>query len=124
MSHPFDQMVDVREWAPLGWHWEVSPVGARSLVRNPGRVVNPNLLWWRSRGPSVVQREAALKEVVRCHIREEDKHVRRYLYLLDRFSDRTWSILWGFHISYDPVSVPYLWFVSARGSAPRVCGSS
>jgi hypothetical protein len=87
-------------------------------VRNPGRVVDPDLLSWRSRRPGAVQREAAPEEVVRQRIREEDEHVRRYLYLLDRFPDRTWSILQGSHISYDPVSVPYLWFVSVRGSAP------
>jgi hypothetical protein len=64
MSHPFDQMGDVREWAPPGWHWEVSHVGVRSLVRNLGCVVDPDLLWWRSRGLGAVQREAAPEEVV------------------------------------------------------------
>jgi hypothetical protein len=118
IAHPFDQMGDVQEWAPPGWHWEVSPIGARSLVRNLGRVVNPGLLWWRSRGPRTVQREAAPEEVVRRRIREEDEHIHHYLYLLDRFPERTWSILQGSHISYDPVSVPYLWFVSIRGLAP------
>jgi hypothetical protein len=88
MSHPFDQMGDVREWAPPGWHWEVSPIGAHNLVRNLGPVVDPDLLWWRSRGPGAVRREAAPEEVVRRHIREEDEHVRRYLYLLDRSPDR------------------------------------
>jgi hypothetical protein len=87
-------------------------------VRNPGRVVDPDLLWWRSCGPGAMQREAAPEEVVHRRIREKDEHVRRYLYLLDKFPDRTWLILRGSHISYDPVSVPYLWFVSARGSAP------
>jgi hypothetical protein len=71
---------------------------------------------WARRG--AVQREASPKEVVRRRIREEDEHVRRYLYLLDRFPDRIWSILRGSHISYDPVSIPYLWFVSAHGSVP------
>jgi hypothetical protein len=71
MSHPFDQMGDVQEWAPPGWHWEVSPVGARSLVRNPGPIVDPDLLWWRSRGPGAVRREAAPEEVVCRRIREE-----------------------------------------------------
>ena len=47
----------VRDWAPPGWHWEVLPSGARSLVRNRGLVVDPELLWWRSRGPLSVQRE-------------------------------------------------------------------
>jgi hypothetical protein len=54
----------------------VSPVGARSLVRNPGYVVDPDLLWWRSRGPGAVQREAAPEEVVRRRIKEDDEHVR------------------------------------------------
>ena len=49
----------VRDWAPPGWHWEVLPSGARSLVRNRGLVVDPELLWWRSRGPLSVQRERA-----------------------------------------------------------------
>jgi hypothetical protein len=118
MSHPFDQMGDVRVWASPGWHWEVSPVGARILVRNPGPVVDLDLLWWRSCGTGAVRREAAPEEVVRRHIREEDEHVHRYLYLLDRSPDRGWSIIQGSHISYDPVSVPHLWFVSICGSAP------
>jgi hypothetical protein len=65
-----------------------------------------------------VRREAAPEEVVHRRIREKDEHVRRYLYLLDRSPDRGWSIRQGSHISYDPVSVPNLWFVSIRGSAP------
>jgi hypothetical protein len=111
-------MGDVREWAPPGWHWEVSHVGVRNLVRYPGPVVDLDLLWWRSRGPGVVRREVAPEEVVRRCTREEDEHVRRYLYLLDRSPDRGWSILQGSHIRYDPVSVSHLWFVFIRGSAP------
>ena len=34
-----DQRGDVRDWALPGWHWEVLPSGTRSLVRNPGDVV-------------------------------------------------------------------------------------
>ena len=45
-DHPFDRMGDVRDWAPPGWHWEVLSE-ARRLVRNPGPVVDPDLLWWR-----------------------------------------------------------------------------
>jgi hypothetical protein len=41
-----DQRGDVWDWAPPGWHWEVLPSGTRSLVRNPGDVVDPDLLWW------------------------------------------------------------------------------
>jgi hypothetical protein len=48
---------DVRDWDPPGWHGKVLPSGARSLVRNLGLVVDPNLLWWWSRGPLAVQRE-------------------------------------------------------------------
>jgi hypothetical protein len=95
----------------------VSPVGACSLVKNHGRVVDPDLLWWRSCGPRMVHSEAAPKDVVRRRIREEDEHVRRYLYLLERSPSKTWSILRGAHISYDPMSVPYLWMFSARGAA-------
>ena len=119
-----DQRGDVRDWAPPGWHWEVLPSGRRSLVRNQGPVVDPELIWWRSRGPGSVQREPAPEEVVRRRIREEDEHVRRYMYLLDKQYSNTWSILRRvpYHMSYDPVSVPYLWMRSARGSAPRGSG--
>ena len=79
-----DQRGDVRDWAPPGCHWEVLPSGTRSLVRNLGDVVDPDLLWWQSRGPHSVQREPAPEEVVRRRIREEDEHVRCYTWLLDR----------------------------------------
>jgi hypothetical protein len=92
MPHPFDQMDDVWEWAPSYWHWEVSPVGVRSLVRNSGHVIDPNLLWRRLCGPGAVQREVAPKVVVCRRIREEDEHIRYFLYLFDRFPNRTWSI--------------------------------
>ena len=108
-----DQSGDVRDWAPSGWHWEVLPSGTRSLVRIPGDVVDPDLLWWQSRGPRSVQREPAPEEVVRRRIREEDEHVRRYMYLLDRQYDSRWSFL---------QRVPCLWVRSARGSAPRGSG--
>ena len=105
-----DQRGNVRDWAPPGWHWEVLPSGTRSLVRNPGDVVDPDLLWWQSRGTRSVQREPAPEEVVRRRIREEDEHVRRYLYLLDRQYNNSWSFLQrvSYHMSYDPVRVPYL----------------
>ena len=76
-------MWEVRDWAPPGWHWEVLSSGARTLVRNPGPVVDPDILWWRSRGPRSFQREPAPQEVVAQRIREEDEHVRRYLHVLD-----------------------------------------
>ena len=101
-----DQRGDVQEWAPPGWHWQVLPSGTRSLVRNPGDVVDPDLLWWQSRGPRSV-------------------HVRRYMYLLDRHYSNRWSFLQRvpYHVSYDPVRVPSLWMRSAGGSAPRCSGT-
>ena len=118
-EHQLDGMRNVRDWAPSGWFWEVVS-GARRLVRIPGPVVDPELLWWRSRGPQSVQREPAPEEVVRRRVREEDKHVRRYLVALDvGFSTaNTWQILHGSHLSYVPVAVPYLWVFTSRGLAP------
>ncbi len=109
---------DVRDWAPPGWHWGVLPSGVRNLVRNPGPVVDPDLLWWQSRGPRSVRREPAPEEVVQQHIREEDEHVRRYMYVLDTMYRGGWAVMQGSHISYDPVAVPYLWMTTRRGSAP------
>ena len=79
------RLTHVREWAPPGWHWEVLPGAARRLVRNPasGPVVDPDLLWWRSRGPHSVQREPAPTEVVRRRVREEDEHVHHYMAAMD-----------------------------------------
>ena len=106
----------VRDWAPPGWHWEVLPSGARSLVRNRAPVVDPELLWWRASGPLSVRRQPAPPEVVRRRVREEDEHVRRYMDALDvRFSN-TWQVLQGSHPSYDPVMVPSLWVSTARAS--------
>ena len=110
------QRTHVRDWAPPGWHWEVLPGGARRLVRNPasGPVVDPDLLWWRSRGPHSVQREPAPPEVVRRRVREEDEHVHRYMAAMDvRFSN-TWQVLWADDRRYDPVMVPCLWVSTAR----------
>src|SRR3989337_45334 len=110
------QRCHVQDWAPLGWHWEVLPLGARILVRNPGPVVDPELLWWRARGPHSVRRLASAAEVVRHRVREEDEHVRRFMVALDvRFSN-TWQVLQGSHWSYDPVMVPSLWVSTARAS--------
>ena len=114
-THLPERVVTVREWAPPGWHWEVLPSGARSLVRNRGLVVDPELLWWRSRGPLSVRREPAPAEVVHHRVMEEDEHVCRYMVALDvRFSN-TWQVLQGSHPSYDPVMVPSLWVSTARG---------
>ena len=92
------RLTHVRDWAPPGWHCEVLLGGARRLVRNPasGPVVDPNLLWWRSRGPHSVQREPAPPEVVRRRVREEDEHVHHYMAAMDiRFSN-TWQVLWTY----------------------------
>ena len=86
------------------------------MVRNPasGPVVDPDLLWWRSRGPHSVQRQPAPPEVVRRRVREEDEHVHRYMAAMDvRFSN-TWQVLWADDRRYDPVMVPSLWVSTAR----------
>jgi hypothetical protein len=114
---PFD-VPPVREWAPPGWHWELLPSGTRSLMRNQGPVVDPDVLWWRPYGPGSVQREPAPEEVVRRRVREEDEHVRRYMVALDVMFSRTWQYWQGPYTSCAPVMVPSLWLSTARGSAP------
>ena len=86
------------------------------MVRNPasGPVVDPDLLWWRSRGPHSVQREPTSPEVVRRRVREEDEHIHRYMAAMDvRFSN-TWQVLWADDRRYDHVMVPCLWVSTAR----------
>ena len=124
MMSLLNQRGAVRDWAPPGWHWEVLPSGTRMLVRNSGDVVDPDLLWWQSRGPRLVQREPAPEEVVRRRIRDEDQHVRRYMWLLETEYTNTWSVLQRdpYHMSYDPVMVPSLWRRCAPRSAPRGLG--
>jgi hypothetical protein len=116
-----DPRGDVREWAPPGWRWEVLPSGTRSLVRIPGDVVDPDLVWWRSSGPRQVAREPAPEEVVRRRIREEDEHVRRYMYLLERERNNIWQVLRRDppHVSIYPIMVPQLWMRCARNSGSR-----
>ena len=87
-----DGMRNVLDWAPPGWHWEVVS-GVRRLARNPGLVVDPDLLWWRSRGPQSVRREPTPEEVVRRRISEEDDHVRRYMSALDAGYYSLWQVL-------------------------------
>ena len=120
-----DPRGDVREWAPPGWRWEVLPSGTRSLVRIPGDVVDPDLVWWRSSGPRQVAREPAPEEVVRRRIREEDEHVRRYMYLLERERDNRWQVLHRDppHVSFSPILVPQLWMRCARISGSRSLAS-
>ena len=50
-----DQRGHVRDGAPPGWFWEVLPSGGRRLVRSQP-VIDPILVWWRSRGPVTVPR--------------------------------------------------------------------
>ena len=107
------QPTHVRDWAPLGWYWVVLPSGERSLVRSQP-VVDPNLIWWRSRGPVTVRRLEDPAEVVRHRVSEEDEHVRRYMVALEGRFDNTWQVLQGSHWSYDPVMVPSLWVSTAH----------
>ena len=116
-----DRRGHVRDWAPPGWYWEVLPSGGRSLVRSQ-LVVDPELLWWRSRGPLTVQRLESPAEVVRHRVREEDEHVRRYMVALEGRFDNTWQVLQGSHWSYDPVMVPSLWVSTARADTRRLLG--
>ena len=90
-----DHMGHVRDWAPPGWYWEALPTEGRRLVRSQ-TVVDPNLLWWRSRGPVMVQRLEDLVDVVRHRVSEEDAHVCHYLFALEhRPFSNTWQVLRG-----------------------------
>ena len=89
----------------------------------PACVVDPNLLWWRSRGPVMVQRLEDSVEVVRHHVSEEDAHDRCYLFALEHRSfSNTSQVLRGSHWNYDPVMVPSLWVSTARADTRRVLG--
>ena len=48
---PVEEVRDVRDWAPPGWHWVVSPSGERSLLRIPGPAADPDHIWWQPMGP-------------------------------------------------------------------------
>ena len=124
-----DDIGDVRDWAPPGWHWEMSPSGGRSLVRIPSPAVDPDHIWWQPMGPGPNQywwqREQAPKMVVRRRISEEDAHVYRYLADLDRNYSNTWSFIQrdlNPNMSYAPMRVPYLWARNAPRSGPRDLG--
>ena len=126
-----EEVRDVRDWAPPGWHWEVSSSEERILVRIPGPAANPDHIWWQPMGPGSHpdqvwwQREQAPELVVRRRIREEDTHVRRYLWELGRNYRNTWSFIQrdpNSRMSYSPVRVPYLWMRTAPRSAPRGLG--
>ena len=112
----------VRDWHPPGWHWERLPSGAGTLVRDPGRIIDPDLLWWH--WPRNVFRAPDPEEVVRRRIREEDEHVHRYMYLLDtNVYNRRWTYLQNPYDARDSHMVPALWKQSVRGSAPRGLGT-
>ena len=117
-------MGHVRDWAPPGWYWEALPAGGHSLVRSQP-VVDPNLLWWRSRGPVMVQRLEDSAEVVRHRVSEEDTHVRRYLFALEHRFSNTWQVRWANDQRYDLVMVLSLWVSTARaGGTASVLDSS
>jgi hypothetical protein len=126
-SHILDGITNVDEWAPLGWHWEVLASGARSLVRNPGDIRDPDLVWWRHHGPGFDPREPAAEEDIHHRIREENNHVQRYMSLLLEpriYMDTLWQILYRVpnpQMSYLPVRVPSLWIRCAI-SGPRHMG--
>ena len=85
-------------------------------------VIDPNLVWWRSRGPVTVPRLSDTAGVVRHRVSEEDEHARRYMVTLEERFDNTWQVLQGSHWSYDPVMVPSLWVSTARADTRRALG--
>ena len=120
-GHLLDQRGHVRDWAPRGWFWEVLPSEGPRLVRSQP-VIDPILVWWRSRGPVMVPRLPDTAEVV-CHrVSKEDAHVRCYLVALEHRFSNTWQVLQGSHWSYDPVMVPSLWVFTTRADTRRVLG--
>jgi len=125
-THLPERVVTVREWAPPGWHWEVLASGARSLVRDPGDIVDPDRVWWICRGPTLDPREPAAEEEVRRRIRQEEEHVRRYMSVLQdpRAYRGTWQYLQRVpnpRMTYDIVKVPSMWVSCAR-EGPRGMG--
>ena len=82
-------------------------------------VIDPNLLWWQSRGPVKVRRLEDPAEVVRHRVSEEDEHVCRYMVALEGRFDNTWQVLQRSHWGYDPVMVPSLWVSTARADTRR-----
>ena len=106
---PVEEVRDVRDWAPPGWHREVSPSGEHILVRIPSPATDPDHIWWQPMGPGSHpdqvwwQREQAPEMVIRRRIRDEDAHVYRYLTMdLDNCSN-TWSFIQRIpnpHMSY------------------------
>ena len=113
-----DQRGHVRDWAPSGWYWDVLPSGGRNLVRSQP-VVDPNLLWWLSRGPVMVRRLEDPMEVLRHRVSEEGEHVRRYMVALEGRFSNTREVLQRSHWSYDPVMVPSLWVSTVHADTRR-----
>ena len=60
-------------------------------------VVDPNLLWWGSRGLVTVRRLSDTAEMVCRRVSEEDEHVRRYMVALEGRFDNTRQVLQGSH---------------------------
>ena len=114
-----DQRGHVRDWALSGWFWDVLPSGGRRLVRSQP-VIDPILVWWRSREPVTVPRLPYTAEVVRLRVSEEDEHVRRYMVALEGRFDNTCQVLQGSHWSYDHVMVRSLWVSKACADTRRV----
>ena len=58
-------------------------------------VIDPNLLWWLSRGLVMVRRLEDPAVVVRHRVSEEDEHVRRYMVALEGrfFTDLTGAMI-------------------------------
>ena len=94
---PREEVSDVRDWAPPGWHWEVSPSGERRLVRILGPAADPDHIWWQPMGPHPYGawhlRPQAPELVIHRRIRDEDAHVYRYLSDLDMNFSNTWSFI-------------------------------
>ena len=84
-------------------------------------VVDPILVWWRSRGPVMVPRLPDTTEVVRHRVSEEDEHVCRYMVALEGRFKNSCQVLQGSHWS-DLVMVPSLWVSTARADTCRSLG--
>ena len=85
-------------------------------------VVDPNLLWWRSRGSVMVQRLEDPAEVVHHRVSEEDAHVRRYLFALEHRFSNTCQVLQDLTGAMIPVMVPSLWVSTTRADTRRALG--
>ena len=94
------------------------------MVRISGDVVDLDIRWRNSCGPNSVQREPTPQDVVRRRIREEDKHVCRYIYRLETQAlyNSRWQVMYRLpntRSSFSPVMVPVLWVQSVSRVAPQ-----